>query len=146
MANACFNQFTLGEISLNEKPVQPYFSICRRAALPRRILPGGEPMQVDPSAKSAATRLGECGNAWDTCVVPTLLRSGPYRVYFYTHEANEPPHVHVDRDDYSAKFWLDPVALARNLGFSPVELRKIQRLVSENRGALLEKWYARFGR
>jgi hypothetical protein len=41
---------------------------------------------------------------------------GPYRIYFYSHEPNEPPHVHVDRDDQSAKFWLDPVALARNLG------------------------------
>ena len=46
----------------------------------------------------------------------------PYRLYFYSHEPNEPPHVHVDRDDQSAKFWLDPVALARNLGFGPVEL------------------------
>ena len=40
---------------------------------------------------------------------------GPYRIYFYSHQPNEPPHVHVDRDDLSAKFWLDPVALARNL-------------------------------
>jgi len=48
--------------------------------------------------------------------MPTILRSGPYRLYFYSHEPNEPPHVHVDRDDLSAKFWLDPVTLARNSG------------------------------
>jgi len=77
--------------------------------------------------------------------VPTILRSGPYRVYFHTHEPNEPPHVHVDRDDQSAKFWLDPLALARNLGFSPVELRRIQRLLKEHQHTLLEKWHARFG-
>ena len=47
--------------------------------------------------------------------MPTVLRSGPYHVYFYTHEPNESPHVHVDRDDQSAKFWLKPLALARNL-------------------------------
>jgi Domain of unknown function (DUF4160) len=35
--------------------------------------------------------------------MPTVLRSGSYRFYFYSHEANEPPHVHVDRDDLSAK-------------------------------------------
>jgi hypothetical protein len=58
-------------------------------------------------------------------MVPTVLRSGPYRVYFYSHEPNEPAHVHVDRDDESAKFWLGPVALALNLGFSPMELRRI---------------------
>ena len=77
--------------------------------------------------------------------MPTVLRSGPYRVYFHTHEPHEPPHVHVDRDDQSAKFWLKPLALARNLGFSPVELRRIQRLLKDNESILLEKWYARFG-
>jgi hypothetical protein len=77
--------------------------------------------------------------------VPTVLRSGPYRVYFYSHEPNEPPHVHVDRDDQSAKFWLQPLALARNLGFSPVELGRIQRTLKENETVLLEKWNAKFG-
>ena len=43
---------------------------------------------------------------------------GPYRIYFYSHEPNEPPHVHVDRDDQSAKFWLDPVALASSVRWS----------------------------
>ena len=69
---------------------------------------------------------------------------GPYRMYFYSHEPNEAPHIHVDRDDQSAKFWLDSVALARNLGFGPTELRRIHRLVVENRNFLLEKWYEHF--
>ena len=77
--------------------------------------------------------------------MPTVFRSGPYRVYFHSHEPNEAPHVHVDRDDQSAKFWLRPVALARNLGLSPVELRLVQRMLKENAGSLLEKWNARFG-
>jgi len=76
--------------------------------------------------------------------VPTVLRSGPYRVYFHSHEPNEPPHVHVDREDQSAKFWLEPVALARNLGFSPVELRRIQAMLKDNESMLSEKWNARF--
>ena len=58
--------------------------------------------------------------------------TGPCRVYFYSHEPNEPAHVHVDRDDESAKFWLRPVALALNMGFSPIELRRIQRMLREN--------------
>ena len=69
---------------------------------------------------------------------------GPYRMYFYSHEPNEAPHIHVDRDDQSAKFWLDSVALARNLGFGPTELRRIHRLVVENRNFLLEIWYEHF--
>lgn len=73
-----------------------------------------------------------------------VLRSGPYRFYFYSHEPNEPPHVHVDRDDQSAKFWLSPVSLAYNLGFSPKELRKIEAIITENRQQLLEAWYGYF--
>jgi hypothetical protein len=77
--------------------------------------------------------------------VPTVLRSGPYRVYFYSHEPNEPPHVHVDRDVESAKFWLAPVSLAQNLGFSARELREIERLIVAEEDKLLEAWNAYFG-
>ena len=56
--------------------------------------------------------------------MPTILRHGPHRFYFYSHEPNEPPHVHVDRDDRTAKFWLNPVALAMNLGFAAIELAR----------------------
>ena len=62
--------------------------------------------------------------------MPTVLRSGPYRFYFYSHEPNEP--LHVDRDDDSAKFWLEPVSLAGNLGFSGHELRTIERIIRNN--------------
>ena len=65
-------------------------------------------------------------------------------MYIYSHEPNEPPHVHVDRDDQSAKFWLTPVVVARNLGFSAPELRRIHRLVETNKVFLLEKWNERF--
>ena len=77
--------------------------------------------------------------------MPTVLRIGPYRFYFYSHEPNEPPHVHVDRDDCSAKFWLEPVALARNLGFAAHELVKVERLVVEHKQELLEAWHVYFG-
>ncbi len=73
--------------------------------------------------------------------MPTALRSGPYRVYFFSHEPNEPPHVHVDRDDPSAKFWLQPVALARNFGFAAHELRGIRDLIEQNHKKLLEAWH-----
>jgi hypothetical protein len=44
----------------------------------------------------------------------------------------------------SARFWLTPVSLALNLGFSPVELRRIQQMLKENETSLLESWNARF--
>ncbi len=72
--------------------------------------------------------------------MPTILRIGPYRFYFFSHEPNEPPHVHVDRDDQSAKFWLDPVRLVRSYGFAANEINKIEKLVVENQQHLLERW------
>lgn len=72
--------------------------------------------------------------------MPTVLRSGPYRFYFYSHEPDEPPHVHIDRDDSSAKFWLQPVSLARNRGFSARELRQLQGLVEQYQAELMEAW------
>jgi hypothetical protein len=81
----------------------------------------------------------------DYLSMPTVLRSGPYRLYFYRHEPNEPAHVHVDRDDRTAKFWLQPVALARNLGFSAKDLSQIERLVYQHQQELKDAWYEFFG-
>ena len=77
--------------------------------------------------------------------MPTIARIGPYRVYFYSHDMQEPPHVHVDRDDGTAKFWLTPVALERNIGFRPKELRGIQGMVAEHAVVFLEAWNDYFG-
>ncbi|MGH7541744.1 MAG: DUF4160 domain-containing protein [Gemmatimonadota bacterium] len=71
-----------------------------------------------------------------------MLRHGRYRFYFYSHEASEPAHIHVDRDDRSAKLWLDPVEVRRNHGFRPPKLRRIFRIVRANRRRLLEPWDA----
>ena len=72
--------------------------------------------------------------------MPTILRSGPYRLYFYSHEPNEPAHIHIDRDKLSAKYWLAPISLASNLGFSEKELRKIREIVEENQLMFVEAW------
>jgi hypothetical protein len=79
------------------------------------------------------------------CPVPTVLRNGPYRVYFFSHESNEPPHVHIDRDDKSAKFWLQPLALARNFGFPLHELWGVRTLIADNHEKLLEAWHGHLG-
>lgn len=65
--------------------------------------------------------------------MPTTLRIGPYRFYFYSYDCGELRHMHVDRERMSAKFWLDPdVALAANYGFNRKELRNIERIMHEN--------------
>ncbi len=62
----------------------------------------------------------------------TVMRIGPYRFHFYSREGAEPPHIHVARDDFEAKFWLTPVELAGNYGFAPAELGTIRRHVEEH--------------
>jgi hypothetical protein len=66
-------------------------------------------------------------------------------MYFFSHEPNEPPHVLVDRDNLSAKFWLQPLALARNFGFPPRELRRIRGVIEQNLEELLEAWNGHIG-
>ena len=72
--------------------------------------------------------------------MPTVLRSGPYRLFFYAGDRDEPPHVHVERDDCEAKFWLDPVRIARSQGFAAKEINRIVELVVENQQLLLDGW------
>ena len=43
---------------------------------------------------------------------------GPYRVFFTSFDCTEPAHVHVERENNTCKFWLEPIELARNHGFS----------------------------
>ena len=77
--------------------------------------------------------------------MPTVMRIGPYRFHFYSRENNEPPHIHVTREEKEAKFWLRPVSLAANYGFAPAELTRIEKLVEEHCQKLLEAYIERHG-
>lgn len=78
--------------------------------------------------------------------MPTVLRVGPYRFFFYSGDGGEPPHIHVERDQHVAKVWLDPVRLARSGGFRAAELRGVTDLVTQHQGPLLEAWHDHFGK
>jgi hypothetical protein len=73
-------------------------------------------------------------------VLPTVLRVGPYRFFFYAGDGNEPPHIHVEREDKVAKFWLIPVRLQKSGGFESSELAKLQRITEEYKQKLLKAW------
>ncbi|MCL4842256.1 MAG: DUF4160 domain-containing protein [Bryobacteraceae bacterium] len=51
------------------------------------------------------------------------MRSGPYRLFFYSADAHEPPHVHVERDGAEAKLWVVPVRLERSSGCGRADLQ-----------------------
>lgn len=76
--------------------------------------------------------------------MPTTLRIGPYRFFFYSSDYQEPPHVHVRRERFTAKFWLTPIRLEYSKGFPRQELGRLQRLIEEQQEQLIEEWYEYF--
>ena len=77
--------------------------------------------------------------------MPTVLRLWGARFYFFSGDRDEPPHVHVEQGEKTAKFWVDPVSLAYSHGFAPHELTRVERLVRANQNRLLEAWCDYFG-
>lgn len=75
--------------------------------------------------------------------MPTVLRDGPFRFFFYSGDRGEPPHVHVQRDSQVAKFWLDPVMLERSGGMRPSEIHRIERIIEQNQISFLREWNVR---
>ncbi len=78
--------------------------------------------------------------------MPTVLRIGPHRFFFFSREDHEPPHIHVETAENAAKFWLSPVALDWAVGYNAKELRQIRELTEEHASFFLEKWYEHLGR
>jgi Domain of unknown function (DUF4160) len=78
--------------------------------------------------------------------MPTILRSGALRFFFYSLENAEPPHVHVESGNATAKYWLESVELARSRGFRASELTRLRATIIEHRHDCLEAWHAHFGK
>jgi Domain of unknown function (DUF4160) len=77
--------------------------------------------------------------------MPTVLKVGPYRFFFYASDRGEPPHVHVERENMMAKFWFDPVRLSRSGDFGRAEIRRIEQLIEQHKPMLLKVWHDFFG-
>jgi hypothetical protein len=77
--------------------------------------------------------------------VPTVLRWGPYRAFFYSNEGGEPAHVHVRMGDKEAKFWLHDLTVAVNSGFPAHELNDILRHLKPHHAAVQAAWNEYFG-
>jgi hypothetical protein len=78
--------------------------------------------------------------------MPTLLQAEGFRFFFYSEERNEPPHVHVERGDAEAKFWLDPLRLAYTYRMTRAEQRRMQELVFQHQALFKERWREYFSR
>lgn len=73
--------------------------------------------------------------------MPTVLRVRRFRFHFYSDERSEPAHIHVRAPEGECKFWLDPIALAKNRGLAPHVLREIEGIIQEHLAFLKEKYH-----
>ena len=76
--------------------------------------------------------------------MPTVLRTGRYRLFFYSSDREEPIHVHVEADENIAKVWLDPIRLENSGGFNRSEINRILSIIKENQIELMEAWNGYF--
>ena len=72
--------------------------------------------------------------------MPVVLRVDGFKFFFFANEGMEPMHVHVEKGDGAAKFWLKPIRLSQNYGLRAQELSKARRIIDENENLLVGKW------
>jgi Domain of unknown function (DUF4160) len=85
------------------------------------------------------------GSSLKAADMPTVLRWGPYRAYFYSNERGEPAPIHVRAGGREAKFWLHDLAVALNAGFPAHELGDIVRHLEAHRDDISAAWNEHFG-
>lgn len=76
--------------------------------------------------------------------MPTVLRIGATRFFFYSNEGSEPPHIHIEQAEGVAKFWLAPVSLAASSRFGGRDLRRLEEQVLAHRQQFLDAWNDHF--
>jgi len=80
--------------------------------------------------------------------MPTVWIEDGFRFFFYSNEGlpREPVHIHVERGDAEAKFWLRPeVRVAYNDGYDARTLRRLMAMVEANRERIERAWNEFFG-
>ena len=74
----------------------------------------------------------------------TVLRLNRFRFYFFSHEPNEPPHIHVDKGAVTIKVWLDSMEIAKSRGFRAHEIGAIVEIVGLHKAQFQEAWDEHF--
>lgn len=76
--------------------------------------------------------------------MPTILMILGWRVFFYSNEENEPIHVHCQKGDAEAKYWIDVdrfeaiEAYAYNL--SPADKRTVRKIIFQHFDYIVAEW------
>ena len=78
--------------------------------------------------------------------MPTVFVINGFRFFFFSNENNEPVHIHSEKAEDAAKFWLNPVVLEYNYGFTSGELKQIENIIQENSQKIILKWNEYFNK
>jgi hypothetical protein len=76
--------------------------------------------------------------------MPTVIKIKGFRFFFFSLEGNEPAHIHIEQAERYAKFWLEPVQLAKSDGFRSFEISELRKLVEDNKELFKERWNEHF--
>ena len=71
--------------------------------------------------------------------MPTIKQiSNGLRFFFFSFDCNERMHVHVSKEKMVCKFWIEPIMLANNYGFSSKDLSRIRKVIQSNLNIIKE--------
>jgi hypothetical protein len=77
--------------------------------------------------------------------MPTVFYFKGYRFYFFSNENGEPIHIHVEKAEGSAKYWLDQnIVEEYSYGFSARQRKEIRQIIIDNIETIKKAWYEHF--
>ncbi|CAM3325154.1 DUF4160 domain-containing protein [Aequorivita lipolytica] len=71
--------------------------------------------------------------------MPTIFNQKGYRFFFYSNE-HLPIHIHIEKDNKTAKFEILPTLLIKSKKFNASEIKEVRNLVEENSELIKNKW------
>lgn len=77
--------------------------------------------------------------------MPTVFYKKGYRFFFYSND-HKPIHIHIEKENKTAKFEIEPVLLIKSRKFKASEINKIRSLVEENSSIIKNKWNEYFSK
>jgi hypothetical protein len=72
--------------------------------------------------------------------MPTVLILKGYRFFFVSLDRGEPIHIHIEKNNSYAKFWLNPTSLSRSKGFKAQEISEIRRIIEKHEKIFIKRW------
>jgi len=75
--------------------------------------------------------------------MPTILKHSGYRFFFYVND-HLPKHIHIEKNNKTAKFNLKPLQLVKSRKFNASEIKETRKLAENNIELFKQKWNEHF--